>query len=160
MSSNENFVFHAWILELRHLLFSSKASTALIAAATLVAIVCLLFWAYSNAFFDSRRTKTPDLSELFKDGPDPTMGDGDFLDLRDPGCTKSFSLRIAQRVFTRMSRNCKYSIYVDSGQARANFLNAAKGAVELAPGRSWTATDFWSIRPLTPEADVRLEPTP
>jgi hypothetical protein len=132
----------------------------LVAAVTLATIVSFLFWGYTNAAYDPRSTRDTDLSKLFKENPDTTLDDGDFLDLRDPACTRSFSLRVARRVFMQMSRNCKYSIYVDSGRARVNFLNTTQGGVELAPGRTWSAADFWSIRPLTAEADIRLEPSP
>jgi hypothetical protein len=81
-------------------------------------------------------------------GPNETMGTGDFLELPDP----------ARPVFIRVSRNCTYSLYGDIGGVRANFLNRTKGSVELAPGRSWTARDFWSITPLEASAYVRLEP--
>ena len=40
----------------------------------------------------------------------------------------------------------------------ARHINQTKGSVELAPGRSWTARDFWSITPLAPSTYVRLEP--
>jgi hypothetical protein len=149
-----------WVVEFRNWLFSRKSFTALVAAVTLATIVSFLFWAYTNAAYDPRSTRDTDLSKLFKENPDTTLDDGDFLDLRDPACTRSFSLRVARRVFMQMSRNCKYSIYVDSGRARVNFLNTTQGGVELAPGRTWSAADFWSIRPLTAEADIRLEPSP
>ena len=147
-------------IEFRNWLFSRKGFTALVAVVTLATIVSFLFWAYTNAAYDPRSTRDTDLSKLFRENPDTTLDDGDFRDLRDPACTRSFSLRLARRVFMQMSRNCKYSIYVDSGRARVNFLNTTQGGVELAPGRTWSATDFWSIRPLTVEADVRLEPSP
>ena len=149
-----------WVVEFRNWLFSRKSFTALVAIVTLAAIVSFLFWAYTNAAYDPRSSRDTDLSKLFRENPDTTLADGDFLDLRDPACTRSFSLRLAGRVFMQMSRNCKYSIYVDSGRARVNFLNTTQGGVELAPGRTWSATDFWSMRPLTAEADVRLEPSP
>src|SRR5262245_33810080 len=99
-----------------------------------------------------------DLAQLFKAGAGATLGTGDFLDLRDPACTRSFALRLTQRVFIRMSRNCRYAIAVESGRARANFLDPAKSAVELAPGRGWSAADFWSLTPLTGEASIQLHP--
>ena len=132
----------------------------LVAIVTIATVVSLLIWAYGRGDLVSRSTNDDDLSKLFADNPDTTLDDGTFLDLRDPVCTKSFSFRLAQRVFVRMSRHCKYSIHVESGRARVNFLNTTKGGVELAPGGTWSATDFWSIRPLTPEAELRFEPTP
>jgi hypothetical protein len=149
-----------WVVEFRNWLFSRKSFTALVAVVTLATIVSFLFWVYTNAAYDPRSTRDTDLSKLFRGNPDTTLDDGDFLDLRDPACTRSFSLRLARRVFMQMSRNCKYSIYVHSGRARVNFLNTTQGGIELAPGRTWSATDFWSIRPLTAEVDVRLEPSP
>jgi hypothetical protein len=149
-----------WVVEFRNWLFSRKSFTALVAVVTLATIVSFLFWVYTNAAYDPRSTRDTDLSKLFRENPDTTLDDGDFLDLRDPACTRPFSLRLARRVFTQMSRNCKYSIYVHSGRARVNFLNTTQGGIELAPGRTWSATDFWSIRPLTAEVDVRLEPSP
>ena len=116
------------------------------------------FWYYKHVAFDAPLSKEVDLSELFKSGPNETMGPGDFLELPDPACTKSFSLQLTQPVFIRISRNCSYSLYVDIGRVSANFLNQTKGSVELAPGRSWTARDFWSITPLAPSTYVRLEP--
>jgi hypothetical protein len=149
-----------WVVEFRNWLFSRKSFTALVAVVTLATIVSFLFLVYTNAAYDPRSTRDTDLSKLFRENPDTTLDDGDFLDLRDPACMRSFSLRLARRVFMQMSRNCKYSIYVHSGRARVNFLNTTQGGIELAPGRTWSATDFWSIRPLTAEVDVRLEPSP
>ena len=130
----------------------------LIAALLIVLIASFAFWYYKHIVFEPPLIKDVDLSELFKSGPNETMGPGDFLELPDPACTKSFSLELTRPVFIRVSRNCTYSLYVDIGRIRANFLNQTKGSVELAPGRSWTARDFWSITPLEPSAYVRLEP--
>ena len=47
---------------------------------------------------DAPLSKDVDLSELFKSGPNETMGPGDFLELPDPTCTKSFSLQLTQPV--------------------------------------------------------------
>jgi hypothetical protein len=116
-------------------------------------------WWYKYFVPDAFLTKDTDLSELFQSGPNQTMGPGDFVDLPDPGCTKSFSLQLQQPAFIRMSRNCSYSMYVDLGRVRANFLNPNKGSVELSPGHNWVASDFWSITPLAASAAVRLEPT-
>ena len=143
--------FRSWPPSLKHVAVIAGAMILLIAAG-------VVFWTPRTAVVESSPSKVTDLSQLFKDGADKTL-DGDFLDLRDPACTKSFPLHLTQRTFIRMSRNCTYAAHVDSGRARANFLNANKGAVELAPGRSWSATDFWSLNPLTREVDVRLEPT-
>lgn len=154
MSCNEQGV------ELRPWSLSGQSFIALLAAVTLATIVGLLFWNYANFASDPRSIADADLSKLFSENPDNALGDGDFLDLRDPACTKSFSLQLARRVFMQMSRNCKYSIHVESGRARVNFLNSTKSAVDLALGRTWSASDFWSIRPITEEVDVRLEPTP
>ena len=129
-----------------------------IAALLIVLIASFAFWYYKHIVFEPPLTKDVDLSELFKSGPNETMGPGDFLELPDPACTKSFSLELTRPVFIRVSRNCTYSLYVDIGRIRANFLNQTKGSVELAPGRSWTARDFWSITPLSPSTYVRLEP--
>jgi hypothetical protein len=128
-------------------------------AALLIALVASFgFWYYRHIAVDPPVSKNVDLSELFKSGPNETMGAGDFLELPDPACTKSFSLELTQPAFIRISRNCRYSLYVDVGRVSANFLNQTKGSVELAPGRSWTARDFWSITPLEQSAHVRLEP--
>ena len=152
MSHNEQGV------ELRPWLVSTR--NALLAGVSLATIVGLLFWNYANVASDPPSIADADLSKLFRENPDNALGDGDFLDLRDPACIKSFSLQLARRVFMQMSRNCKYSIHVERGQGRVNFLNSTKGAVDLALGRTWSASDFWSIRPVTEEVDVRLEPTP
>jgi hypothetical protein len=129
-------------------------------AALLIALIASFgFWYYQHIVFDAPLSKDVDLSELFKSGPNETMGPGDFIELPDPACTKSFSLQLTQPAFIRVSRNCRYSLYVDAGRVSANFLNSTKGSVELAPGRTWTARDFWSITPLAPSAYVRLEPT-
>jgi hypothetical protein len=141
-------------------LLARKRVVALGVALVFVALIGFPLRPYINAAFNPPLNNDVDLSALFKNTPDKTLDAGDFVDLRDPACTKSFSLRLAQPVFIRISRNCTYSIFVDDGRARANFLNATKGAVELAPGRSWSARDFWSLIPLTSEAYVRLEPTP
>jgi hypothetical protein len=114
-------------------------------------------WARHDAVHSSA-ARPRDLEQLFKDSAGGTLDGGDFIDLRDPGCTRSFALRLTQAVFVRMSRNCTYAISIESGRARANFLDPAKGAVELAPGRGWSAADFWSLTPLTSEALVRLDP--
>jgi hypothetical protein len=128
-------------------------------AALLIALIAGFgFWYYKYIVFDPPVSKNVDLSELFESGPNETMGPGDFIELPDPACTKSFSLQLTQPAFIRISRNCTYSLYVDSGRVRANFLNQTKGSVELVPSRSWTARDFWSITPLEPSAYVRLEP--
>ena len=129
-----------------------------IAALLIVLIASFGFWYYKHVAFEPPLNKDVDLSELFNSGPNETMGPGDFLELPDPACTKSFSLELTRPVFIRVSRNCTYSLYVDIGRVRANFLNQTKGSIELAPGRSWTARDFWSITPLDPSAYVRLEP--
>ena len=131
----------------------------LVATAVAIAAVPVL-WKYTNVSSDVPLVADGDLSKLFKEGSDTTLNNGDLLNLRDHSCTRVFSLRITQRVFMELSRNCQYLMYVDGGRARMNFLNSAKGSVELGPGRSLSATDFWSIRPVTPEADIRLEPVP
>jgi hypothetical protein len=146
------------VVEFRHWLFSRNGIAALVGPLALAILIGLLLWSQKDIFANSSARKVVDLSDLFKDGANKTL-DGDFLDLRDPPCTKSFPLRLTQKVFIRMSRNCTYVISVDRGRARANFLNASKGAVELAPGRSWSGSDFWSLNPLTPEVELRLEPT-
>jgi len=130
-------------------------------SAAVVVVVVAGFWLrpYIVAAFNPPMKSDVDLSALFKGTSDRAL-DGDFVDLRDPGCTKSFAFRLEQRVFIRMSRNCVYVLLVEDGRARANFLNASKGAVEIAPGRSWSAPDFWSLVPLTTVAYVRLEPAP
>ena len=147
------------LVDIRHRSFSQQRLIALLAAVSLASIFCFLFWEPPNVVTGPRLATDAELSNLFHRNPDNELGVGDFLDLRDPACTKSFSLRIARRVFMQMSYNCEYSIHVESGQARANFLNSAKGTLDISPGRAWSASDFWSIRPLTAEADVRLEPT-
>ncbi len=158
MLMNKSPDSRTWALEFRDWLFSRKRMAAIAGALALGAPAGLLLWTHGGAVVELSPRKVLDLSELFRDGADKTL-DGDFIDLRDPACTKSFPLHLTQRVFMRMSRNCKYAIHVELGRARANFLNANKGGVELAPGRSWSATDFWSLNPLTTVADVRLEPT-
>ena len=117
-------------------------------------------WSYKNAAFYPSSINAVDLSDLFKAGPDETLDARDFLDLRDPACMKSFQLRLTQQAFIQMSHNFRYSMYVDNGQVSANFLNPTKGSIELTPGRTWSATDFWSIKPVTTNAYVRLEPFP
>jgi hypothetical protein len=154
MSCNEQGV------ELRPWSLSGRTFIALLAAVTLATIVGFLFWNYPNVASDPRSIADADLSKLFRENPDNALGDDDFLDLRDPACIRSFSLRLARRVFMQMSRNCEYSIQLESGRARVNFLNSTKAAVDLARGRTWSASDFWSIRPVTEEVDIRLEPTP
>ena len=129
-------------------------------ALTLVFALGFVFWESANLVSDPIATANADLSNLFSENPNNALADGDFLDLRDPACAKSFSLQTAKRIFVEMSRNCEYSIYVTSGQVRVNFLNSTKGTLDIAPGRTWSAHDFWSIRPLTTKADVKLEPTP
>lgn len=146
--------------EFRRRLLARKRVLALVAAFVFVALIGFPLRPHISAAFNPPLTNDVDLSALFKSTSDRTLDPGDFVDLRDPACTKSFALRLAQPVFIRMSRNCTYAIFVDEGRARANFLNAMKGAVELAPGRSWSAQDFWSLMPLTAEAYVRLEPAP
>jgi hypothetical protein len=131
----------------------------LVATAVAIAAVPVL-WKYTNVSSDVPLVADGDLSKLFKEGSDTTLNNGDLLNLRDHSCTRAVSLRIAQRVLMELSRNCRYSIYVDGGRVRINFLNSGKDSIELAPGQSWSAADFWSIRPTTPEADIRLEPTP
>jgi hypothetical protein len=147
-------------LEFRRRLLARKRVVALAAAIVFVALIGFPLRPYIIAAFNAPLNNDGDLSALFKSTSDRTLDAGDFVDLRDPACTRSFSLRLAQPVFIRMSRNCTYSIFVDDGRARANFLNATKGAVQLAPGRSWSARDLWSLMPLTTEANVRLEPAP
>jgi hypothetical protein len=120
--------------------------------------VALLF--RDGAVFNPPLTEAADLSKLFKGVPGETLDASGFFDLRDPACTKAFPLHLTKRTYIQMSRNCQYSLYVDNGRVTANFLNASKGAIELAPGRTWSAADFWSIRPVTAEADIRLEPMP
>jgi hypothetical protein len=138
---------------------SRKHIAAVAAVIVAVGLVAASLWAYEDATAHSPATRTSDLSRLFKDGPGRTMDGAAFADLRDPGCTKSFPLTLTERVYVRMSRNCRYEIHVDNGRVAANFLNSGKGVVEIAPGRSWSATDFWSLNPLTAEARVRIEPT-
>jgi hypothetical protein len=140
-------------------MLTRNRAVSLSAAAVVVALVGFSLWPSINAAFSPPLKSDVDLAGLFK-GSDRALDDGDFVDLRDPGCTKSFAFRLEQRVFIRMSRNCVYVLLVDDGRARANFLNASKGAVEIAPGRSWSAPDFWSLIPLTTVAYVRLEPAP
>jgi hypothetical protein len=148
-------------VEFRKRLLVRKRLVALAAAVVFVALIGFPLRPYISAALNPPvNNNDVDLSALFKSTADRMLDAGDFVDLRDPACTKSFSLRLAQPVFIRMSRNCTYSIFVEDGRARANFLNAGKGAVELAPGRSWSARDFWSLIPLTTEAYVRLEPAP
>ena len=147
------------LVDIRPRPLSLQRLIALLAAVSLAATLGFLFWEFPNVVSDPRLTTDADLSNLFNRNPDNELGAGDFLDLRDPACTKSLSLRIARRVFMQMSHNCEYSIHVESGQARINFLNSAKGSLDISPGQAWSASDFWSIRPLTAEADVRLEPT-
>jgi hypothetical protein len=137
-----------------------SCSQASLAALTSAAIVAFLIWKYINVAGYPRSATDSDLSNLFIENPNTNLDDGDFFDLRDPACTRSFSLHLLRRAFMQMSRNCEYAIRVGNGQARVNFLNSTKGAVDIAPGRTWSANDFWSIRPLTPEVDVRLEPAP
>jgi hypothetical protein len=148
------------VVEIPPSLFSRRTFVALLAAVALAAVAGLLIWKYTNVAADTIFAADADLSNLFADDPDNALGDGDFFDLRDPACTKSFSLHLLGRVFMQMSRNCKYSLHVWSGEARVNFLNTSKGFIDLTGGRTWSANDFWSLRPVTPEADVRLEPTP
>jgi hypothetical protein len=126
-------------VELRPWLVSGQTFIALLPAFTLATIVGLLFWNYANVASEPRSVADADLSKLFSENPDNALGDGDFLDLRDPACTKSFSLRLARRVFMQMSRNCEYSIHLESGQARVNFFNSTKGAVDLTPGHTWVS---------------------
>jgi hypothetical protein len=149
MSSNK-------VVDIRPSLFSRQTFIALLATVALAAVVGLLFWEYTNVAADPIFATDADLSNLFTENPANAMGDGDFFDLRDPACTKSFSLHLLGRVFMQMSRNCKYSLHVWSGEARINFLNTSKGFIDLTGGRTWSANDFWSIRPVTREADVRL----
>jgi hypothetical protein len=146
------------LIDIRPRSFSQRRLIALLAAVSLAATLGFLFWESPNVVFDPLLNTSADLSNLFNQNPGNELGAGDFLDLRDPACTKSFSLRIARRVFMQMSHNCEYSIHVESGQARVNFLNSTKGTIDIGPGRVWSASDFWSIRPLTAEAGVRLEP--
>src|SRR5262245_12798838 len=139
----------------------ARAPTGIAAAVVIVAAAgaLALFWLWPRP--DAVRSSSPrphDLSQLFRNDAGDTLDDGDVCALRDPGCARSFALRLTQPVFVRMSRNCRYVISVESGRARANFLDPSKGAVDLAPGRGWTATDFWSLTPLTREAAVRLDP--
>jgi hypothetical protein len=140
--------------------WSRKHAAAVAAIVVAVALVAASLWAYEYATAaHSQPTRAADLSHLFKDGPGRTMDGAAFADLRDPACKKSFPLTLTERVYVRMSRNCRYEIHVDSGRVSANFLNSGKGVVEIAPGRSWSATDFWSLNPLSTEARVRIEPT-
>jgi hypothetical protein len=148
------------IAELRRSRFSWQILTSLLAATAVAIAAAPLLWKYTNVSSDVPLVADADLSKLFQEGSDSTLNGGDLLNLRDHSCTKVVSMRINQRVFMELSRNCQYSVYVDAGRARINFLNSAKGSVELVPGRSLSATDFWSIRPITPAADIRLEPTP
>jgi hypothetical protein len=141
--------------------FSRQILMGLLLALIAVAIAtATLIWKYTNVTSDVPLLAVGDLSKLFKEGSDSTLNERDLLNLRDHSCTRVFSLRITQRVFMELSRNCQYSVHVDGGRARINFLNNVKGSVELAPGRSLSGTDFWSIRPITPESDIRLEPIP
>jgi hypothetical protein len=139
----------------------APARAHIVAAVTIVVAVAAIamFWLEQHYGIAGRSSTQPrDLAQLFKDGAGATLDSGDFVDLRDPACTRAFALRLTQVVFMRVSRNCSYAISVESGRARANFLDPAKGAVELAPGRRWSAADIWSLTPLTTEAEVRLEP--
>ena len=149
-----------WAVEICRRMLTRNRAVSLSAAAVAVALAGVALWPSINAAFSPPLKSDVDLSGLFKGTSDRALDDGDFVDLRDPGCTKSFAFRLEQRVFIRMSRNCVYVLLVDDGRARANFLNASKGAVEIAPGRSWSAPDFWSLIPLTTVAYVRLEPAP
>ena len=149
-----------WAVEVCKRLLARKRAAGLSAALVVVGLIGFSLEPYISAAFSPPLKSDVDLSALFTGTSDRALDDGDFVDLRDPGCTKSFAFRLEQRVFIRMSRNCVYVLLVDDGRARANFLNASKGAVEIAPGRSWSAPDFWSLVPLTTAAYVRLEPAP
>ena len=149
-----------WAVEVCKRLLARKRAVGLSAALVVVGLIGFSLRPYIVAAFNPPMKSDVDLSALFKGTSDRALDDGDFVDLRDPGCTKSFAFRLEQRVFIRMSRNCVYILLVEDGRARANFLNASKGAVEIAPGRSWSAPDFWSLVPLTTVAYVRLEPAP
>ena len=149
-----------WAVEVCKRLFARKRVVGLSATLVIVALIGFSIFPHINAAFSPPLKSDVDLSALFTGTSDSALDDGDFVDLRDPGCTKSFEFRLEQRMFIRMSRNCVYVLLVDDGRARANFLNASKGAVEIAPGRSWSAPDFWSLVPLTTAAYVRLEPAP
>ena len=72
-----------------------------IAALLIVLIVSFGFWYYQHVAFEPPLTKNVDLSELFKSGPNETMGPGDFLELPDPARTKSFSLELTRPVSER-----------------------------------------------------------
>ena len=132
--------------------------TIAIGLAALVAAFGL--WLYRGVAADQPVASAVDLSALFKPGQSETLEPGQFLDLRDPACKKAFSLRLTERAFVQMSRNCNYEMRVDAGRITVNFLNKAKGSVELAPGRNWVAADFWSISPVAENATVRLDPSP
>jgi hypothetical protein len=130
-------------------------------ALVLTALVAALgLWLFRDVAADQPSAGAVDLSALFKPGQSETLEHGQFLDLRDPACTKAFSLRLTERAFVQMSRNCKYEMRVDAGRISVNFLNKAKGSVELAPGRSLVAADFWSINPVAENSIVRLDPSP
>ena len=148
------------VVDIRPRSLSLQRLIALLAAVSLAATLGFLFWGPPNVVSGPRLATDAELSNLFHQNSDNELGVGDFLDLRDAARTKSFSLRIARRIFMQTSRNCEYSIHVERGQARVNFLNSTKGVVDLDSRRSWSASDFWSIRPLTTEADVRLDPSP
>ena len=149
---------NAQITEFRRYQLSRQVLMGLLIATAVAIAAAPLLWKYTNIASDVPLVTDSDLSKLFKDGSDSTLNDGELLNLRDHSCSRVFSLRITRRVFMELSRNCRYSLYVDSGRARVNFLNNTKDSVELAPGRSLSATDFWSIRPIPPEADIRVEP--
>ena len=149
---------NAQITEFRRHQLSRQVMMGLLIATAIAIAAAPLLWKYTNITSDVPPIVDSDLSKLFKEGSDSTQNDGELLNLRDHSCSRVFSLRITRRVFMELSRNCRYSVYVDSGRARVNFLNNAKDSVELAPGRSLSATDFWSIRPISPEADIRVEP--
>jgi hypothetical protein len=138
----------------------SRTSLVIAAGIAAAAVALAAFWLqpHHGPAVPASAAGSGDLAQLFKAGAGATLSSGDFLDLRDPACTRSFALRLAQRVFIRTSRNCSYAIAVESGRARANFLDPAKNAVELAPGRGWSAADFWSLTPLTGEVLVQLHP--
>ena len=109
------------VVDIRPRSLSPQRLIALLAAVSLAATLGFLFWETPNVVFNPRLTTGADLSNLFNQNPANELGAGDFFDLRDPACTKSFSLHLLGRVFMQMSRNCKYSLHVWSGEARSQF---------------------------------------